>query len=224
MKIGGFLKFSTLDYPGKISAVVFTQGCPLRCVYCHNADFQDASSQGSVAFSEVLEFSKTRVGMLDAVVFSGGEPLLQPDLKESMRSVKGLGFQIGLHTSGAIPEKFAQILDIVDWVGFDIKTSFDKYNKITGVPGSGELAMESLLLLIKSGVDYELRTTFDSRNISEDDLLDIAKILRNIGATKWVLQECILRKKDGVDEGLLLPDSDTVSKLSEIISVDLRRE
>ena len=223
LAIGGLLKFSTLDYPGKLSAVVFCQGCPHRCVYCHNPDFIDPNGQPNETFSDLIDFLETRKGLLEAVVFSGGDPLIQPSLCEAMQIVKDMGFLIGIHTSGPLPKRFAEVLKIADWVGFDIKTLFDKYEKITQIPNSGNIAKQSFEMLINSGVSYEVRTTVDSRNISFDDLIDIAKMLKSYEVKRWVLQECILRKPTG-DEHIPLPTSDEIAQLSQILEIEVRRQ
>jgi pyruvate formate lyase activating enzyme len=160
---------------------------------------------------------------LEAVVFSGGEPLMQDDLCEAVKSVKDMGFLVGLHTAGSYPDRFSDVLELIDWVGFDIKTSFSRYYDITQVENSGLLAQISLAKLLASNVDYELRTTYDPRNISDETMLDIAKTLQTIGATKWVIQECILRD-DGEKQSLNMPDPDLILAISEHISVELRRE
>ena len=224
LQIGGLLKFSTLDYPGKLCSVIFCQGCSMRCSYCHNPDFQDISKPGKFVFEDVLDFLKTRIGLLEAVVFSGGEPLLQQSLKESVKRVKELGFLVGVHTAGMALNIFDDILEIVDWVGLDIKTSFENYEKVTGVIGSGELAKSSFEKLINSGVEFETRTTFDSRYISEDDLHTIANTLAEKKVKKWILQECVLRKDNKEDETLLLPSTSVLENISKVIEVELRRQ
>lgn len=223
LRIGAMLKFSTLDYPGKISSVIFCQGCPNRCVYCHNPDFIDISRPGQISFDDVLDFLKSRTELLDAVVFSGGEPLIQTALVDAILQIKQLGYLVGIHTSGVLTDRFVNVLNYVDWVGFDIKTEFDKYHKITRLDNSGESAKESLLALLNSGVDFELRTTVDSRYIEDQDLINIAKFLRENGVKKWILQECILRDS-GINLKVPLPSNETILKISQYVSVDLRKE
>lgn len=223
LKIAAILKFSTLDYPGKLSAVVFTQGCPIRCVYCHNPDFQDYKKSQTIEFDELLSFLKTRKNLLDAVVFSGGEPLMQSGLYDAVSIVKQEGFLVGLHTAGTIPDRFEQVLPILDWVGFDIKTYFDKYEEITKVPNSGELALKSFDLLQKSGVSFEIRTTVDSRNITSEDLINIARFLKLKLIKKWVLQECIIRSTDK-DLKIPLPSPDVLDSISKYIDIEIRRQ
>lgn len=223
IKIGGLLKFSTLDYPGKLSAVVFCQGCPNRCVYCHNPSFIDLHTAGTVRWEEVIDFLKTRRNLLDAVVFSGGEPLIQPSLISAVNEVKSMGFLVGIHTSGCFPKQFSEILKIVDWVGYDLKTVFEKYEKITQIPNSGEMARKNLELLLGSKVSYEIRTTLDSRHISQEDLFCLAKFLKNRGVRHWVIQECILRSPEG-DKKLPLVTGEDLEKISEIIHVEIRKQ
>lgn len=222
-KIAAIQKFSTLDYPGKLSAVVFSQGCPIRCVYCHNPDFQDYTKSGVIAFTELLTFIKERKELLDAIVFSGGEPLMQRDLYDAISMVKQEGFLIGLHTAGTILNKLNQVLPLLDWVGFDIKTSFDKYEEITKIPNSGKLALEGFDLLQKSGIPYEVRTTVDSRTIKPEDLIDIAKFLKLKNVKKWVLQECIIRSAEK-NLNIPLPNQDIIANISKYTEVEIRRQ
>ena len=223
LKIAAILKFSTLDYPGKLSAVVFCQGCPIRCVYCHNPDFQDVEKAGSIPVDELLKFLDSRKDLLDAVVFSGGEPLMQKNICEAIKAVKDKGFSVGIHTAGTIPAKFSQVLPIVDWVGFDIKTLFSKYETITQISNTGDLAKQSFNMLLESGVDYEIRTTVDSRHISSEDLLEIARFLAESGVKKWVLQECILRYVDK-DLNIPLPDEKIIASISKYIDIEARKQ
>ena len=221
--IGGILKFSTLDYPGKLSAVVFCQGCPDRCVYCHNPDFLDPNGKTNETFDDLINFLETRKGLLEAVVFSGGDPLIQLNLCDAMKVVKDMGFLAGIHTSGPFPNRFAEVLKIADWVGFDIKTIFEDYEKITQITGSGVIAKQSFELLANSDVPFEIRTTFDSRHISQDDLIKIAQMLKEYGVKKWVLQECILRTPNG-NEKLPLPMQSEIEELSKLIEIEVRRQ
>ena len=223
MKVGGLQKFSTLDYPGKLSAVIFCQGCPLKCVYCHNQDLQNFATAEQISFAEVIEFLKSRVGLLDAVVFSGGEPLSQSDLQDAISEVKKLGFLIGLHTSGIVPQRFEEIISLVDWIGFDIKTVFSDYEKITQVRGSGQLAEKSFLIMLEQHSNFEIRTTVDTRLISENDLIEIAKTLADNKISEWILQECILRDQTPVQK-LPLPDQNIIEKISKYVAVKIRRQ
>jgi pyruvate formate lyase activating enzyme len=150
--VGGLTPLSTTDYPDHLSAVVFCQGCPWRCGYCHNPHLLPAKRSGQIAWNDVLSFLDRRRGLLDAVVFSGGEPLAQSGLADAMRAARSLGFKIGLHTGGAYPKRLAEVLPLVDWVGFDIKARFAEYRRITAVRGSGDRALASAMLVLGSDV------------------------------------------------------------------------
>ena len=190
INVGGVEQFSLVDYPEKISATIFMQGCPWRCPFCHNASLQPAGLDTHFIWDKFLEFLGTRKRLLDAVVFSGGEPLMQDTLPDAIIEVKALGFTIGLHTGGYRPEHLANVLPLVDWVGLDIKAPFeeDKYQNIVGVPHLNRVK-ESLDLLLKSGIDFECRTTCDPRFLSADDLKKIAETLKNKGVKKYFLQK-----------------------------------
>lgn len=221
INIGAVLKFSTLDYPGKLSAVIFCQGCSNNCVYCHNPDFIPIKTNSAVSFEKIVDFLQTRQGLLEAVVFSGGDPLIQNDLYSAMLQIKSMGFLVGLHTSGVNPKRLREIIDITAWIGFDIKTTFEKYETITRNKISAQLAKESLDIILKSNIAYEIRTTVDSRYITFEDLECIAKSLKGLGIQKWVLQECILRSKEG-EQKLSLPNTDEIEQLKKYIEVEVR--
>lgn len=168
--VGGFSPLSTCDWPGELVATVFCQGCPFACRYCHNADLIPPGPGAGPNFGAVLALLKKRRGLLDGVVFSGGEPTLQKALPEAAAAVRALGFRVGLHTAGPYPERLARLLPLVDWVGFDVKAPFSDYDRITGVPGSGERAKASLFALVASGVAIDIRTTVHPSLLREDDL------------------------------------------------------
>ncbi len=161
LNVGGLTAFTTIDYPGALAAVVFCRGCPWRCAYCHNGHLWEPTGTEGVPWGDVLAFLRLRRGLLDAVVFSGGEPTLQPGLTDAVLAVKSLGFKAGLHTAGPYPERLACVLPLLDWVGMDIKAPFEEYDKVTAVPGSGEAARESAALVRRSGVPHRFRTTLD---------------------------------------------------------------
>lgn len=187
--IGGLTPLSTTDYPNHLSAVVFCQGCPWRCGYCHNPHLLPAKGSAQVSWNDVLSFLDRRRGLLDAVVFSGGEPLAQKGLVEAVHAARSMGFKIGLHTGGAYPKRFAEVLPLVDWVGFDIKAQFAEYRRITAVRGSGDRALASTMLLLGSGVDHEFRTTVHPHQCDSPGLERLAKDLGELGVRNYVLQE-----------------------------------
>ncbi|MBR1648036.1 MAG: anaerobic ribonucleoside-triphosphate reductase activating protein [Alphaproteobacteria bacterium] len=193
IKVGGVETFSTVDFPDKIAAVIFMQGCPWRCPFCHNAVLQDTDCDSGFIWEKFVEFLQTRRKILDGVVFSGGEPLMQNGLESAIREVKDLGFLIGLHTGGYRPQHLKKVLPLIDWVGFDIKALLEenKYGRAIGCFSQTYLmkVRESLQILLESGVDFECRTTCDPRILSIKDIKDIAEELSRIGVKKYFLQK-----------------------------------
>jgi pyruvate formate lyase activating enzyme len=189
LRIGGLARLSSCDWPGELVATVFCQGCSWRCPYCHNPDLLPAAGEHPIPWREVRTFLATRAGLLDGVVFSGGEPLLQQALGEAIGDARTMGFRIGLHTGGAVPSRFADVLPMVDWVGLDVKALFDDYAAITGADGSGRDARDSLKNLIASGISYEVRTTVHPELFGAEMLVRMAQELAEMGVTRWVLQE-----------------------------------
>jgi pyruvate formate lyase activating enzyme len=189
LRVGGLTPLSTTDYPGELAAVVFCQGCPWRCGYCHNPHLLRAHGASQIPWDDVLAFLRRREGLLDAVVFSGGEPLAQRALADAMRTVKRMGFKVGLHTGGAYPGRLAEVLPLVDWVGFDVKAPFDAYPLITGALGSGIAAQSSAGLVIESGVAHEFRTTVHPGQLSPGAVRQLADDLARGGVRHYALQE-----------------------------------
>ncbi|MBE0625360.1 MAG: anaerobic ribonucleoside-triphosphate reductase activating protein [Burkholderiales bacterium] len=214
MRIGGLTPLSATDFPGELAAVVYCQGCPWRCGYCHNPHLLPSEPAAAIAWSEVLEFLSRRRGLLDAVVFSGGEPTAQPGLAQAMRDARALGYRIGLHSAGIYPRRFAEVLPLVDWVGFDAKAPFDAaYARITGVRASGEAALASARLLLASGVDHEFRTTWHAGFLAPGELDRLTRTLQELGARRYVLQE--FRASRGVG---VLPQGQALAPDLELLS------
>lgn len=217
--IGGLVPFSTVDWPGKLAAVVFTSGCPWDCPYCHNPHLLGRqavggaagvaaiaeepgtadTSQSAPAWAYVLALLDARAGLLDGVVFSGGEPTAQPALAAAIQTVRARGFEIALHTNGAYPERLRTLLPLVDWVGLDIKAPRAIYDRIARVPGAGERAFESLARLIASGVRYEVRTTLHPDLLGDDELSQLADELEAANVPRWAIQAY---RAEGVRPGL----------------------
>jgi pyruvate formate lyase activating enzyme len=158
LRVGGLTPLSATDYPHKLAAVVFCQGCAWRCGYCHNPHLLNKRSSSEVPWAEIRSFLERRRGLLDAVVFSGGEPTLQAALPAAMREVKAMGYLVGLHTAGIVPRRLKEVLPLVDWVGMDLKADFHRHHEITGVANSGERALQSYELISASGVACEFHT------------------------------------------------------------------
>ena len=200
LSIGGLAPFSTVDMPGWNAAVLFCQGCPWRCRYCHNAHLRAPLGAAGPVWEDLLGWLEARRGFLDAVVFSGGEPLLQPGLPGAMAQVKAMGFAVGLHTGGCDPRALRDVLPLLAWIGLDLKAPRHAYDRITGVPGSGEAAWEALAITLRSGVPCELRTTWHPDLLSQADLTLLAGALAGAGARQWVIQA--FRAQGCADPGL----------------------
>jgi pyruvate formate lyase activating enzyme len=189
LAIAGFVPFSTVDWPGKLTATLFLQGCPWGCAYCQNPGLMDPTTLGVVSWGEVWGTLDRRVGLLDGVVFSGGEPTRQDALVPAIAEVRQLGFAAAVHTSGAYPTRLEEILPDLSWVGLDIKAPVDRYAAVTGIDASGERAWRSLDLVMASGVDYEIRVTVDPVTLTRRDIEDIVRELKRRGAHRPILQE-----------------------------------
>jgi len=168
--------------------VIFCQGCPWRCGYCHNPHLIPARSDDEHDFAQILAWLASRRGLLDAVVFSGGEPTAQAELADAIDAVRALGFMAGLHTAGSYPRRLARLLPNIDWVGIDIKAPIARYAAVTGIAGSGLTALSSLDLVRGAGVAFEVRTTVHPALTPPAALLQLARELADRGISRWVLQ------------------------------------
>ena len=220
IRVGGLVPITTTDFPDRLAAVIFTQGCPWDCHYCHNPHLLPAFTDSLLDWDTILGFLETRRGLLDAVVFSGGEPLYQRSLLQAVETVHGMGFEVGLHTGGAYPERLRQLLPRLDWVGLDIKALFRDYGQVTRVPGSGERARISLDYLLGSGIAYEVRTTVHSKYFDQECLLALARDLRDIGVRNYALQVC--RKTEGIN-AVTMEDCDNRALLMNRVVNDIDR-
>lgn len=190
LQIAGIVPMSTVDWPGKFVASVFAQGCPWACPYCQNSAILDPRIPGVVAWSALEALLSRRRGLLDGVVFSGGEATRQHALLPAMRRVRELGFEVGLHTAGPYPGRLESILEggLVDWVGIDIKALPEHYEAVAGRPGAGGKAWESLrILLAHPEVDHEVRLTVYPDG--PKDGLGVARAARAAGARAFALQQ-----------------------------------
>ncbi|WP_457627184.1 anaerobic ribonucleoside-triphosphate reductase activating protein [Persephonella sp.] len=189
MKIGGLQKFSMIDYPGKISAVVFVQGCNFRCPYCHNRELVlPEYFSRSIDENEVLEFLSGRRGKLQGVVVTGGEPTIFPDLPDFLLKIKRMGFYVKLDTNGSNPYMLETIIDrkLVDYIAMDIKAPVEKYGEITASKIDKDKILSSIQLILQSGIEYEFRTTVIKDVISYVDILKICNTIK--GASRYAIQ------------------------------------
>ena len=195
MIIGGFQRFSLIDYPGKICAIIFTQGCNFRCPYCHNPELVNPKLfQEPIDEDDIFRFLEMRKGKLDAVEITGGEPTLQPDLIEFMRKIKAMGFLIKLDTNGTNPEVVEKIIKnkLVDYIAMDVKASLEKYEKVVRAKVDKQKIKEAISLIMNSHIDYEFRTTIIKNILTKEDIIDIAKTIK--GSKLYVLQKFIHSK------------------------------
>lgn len=189
MKIAGLQKLTLLDYPGNTACTIFTKGCNFRCPFCHNSLLVDGHNQEFIDEGFVLDFLSSRKGKLDGVCISGGEPLLQPDVFDFAKRVKELGFLVKLDTNGSNFSALEKMVKggLCDYVAMDVKSGFDGYEKLAGCKVDLQAVENSIKLLLGGGVDYEFRTTVVNPLHSEDDFLQIAKMIK--GAKKYYLQQ-----------------------------------
>jgi len=192
MLIGGFQKFSLIDYPGEISAIVFGSGCNFRCPYCHNPELVNKTLP-IIQEEKVLNFLRKRIGKLTAVSVTGGEPTIQEDLPKFIAKIKEIGFLVKLDTNGSNPDMLEKLIEdgLIDYAAMDIKTSFNRYNELIGGDYS-RLIRKSIKIIISSTIDYEFRTTVVKSLLSKDDILKIGKIIS--GAAIWYLQRFVPTK------------------------------
>jgi len=209
--IGGVTPFSTLDCPGSISCVFYFQGCPFRCPYCHNIEFQPVNPP-AYKVSDFVEFLWPRKGFLETVVFSGGEPLLFPEaLNDLTKLAVDEGFEVALHTSGFEPEVLKEYVTEfpVKWVGIDLKAGLKDYCLATGVKQNYFLqVVKSVHLLEDSGVPFEVRTTIFQDLLEGGRLDSLLKSAQNLGVERTVWQVCYRGGR---------PDSDVEARIVEFI-------
>ncbi len=190
MKIAGLQKLTLLDYPGKTACTVFTAGCNFRCPFCQNADLVlPGSAAGEIKSEDLVSFWKKRAGLLDGVCFTGGEPLLHPEIEGLMERAKELGYLVKLDTNGSSPEILEKLMrkGLLDYVAMDIKNCVEKYPETIGVPqyDVGPVK-ESASMLLEGKLPYEFRTTVVKEFHNREDFEKIGEWL--CGAQQYFLQ------------------------------------
>ena len=199
MKIAGYEKISLQDYPDHISCIVFTQGCNLKCPFCQNSTLIPLEAENLVSENEIFSYLNLRKNVINGVTISGGEPTLQKDLKEFIVKVKQLGLDVKLDTNGINYNLLKELIDskLVDYVAMDIKNSFNKYAKTSGLEKINlENINNSINLLKQNKVDFEFRTTVINEYHTLQDILEIINV---VGDSKYYLQNfknsaCVLDK------------------------------
>jgi len=188
MRIGGLIKTSLVDYPGKVACSIFTIGCNFRCGYCHNPELVDPDRYIVPIPEElVFEFLEKRKDNLDGVAISGGEPTLQPDLVDFIKHVKKLGLLVKLDSNGSNPDILEDLINqkLLDFIAMDVKGPIEKYTSIMGWP-AGEKCKKSMELILKSGIKHEFRTTIVKGYLEVEDFEEVGKLVQ--GADQFALQ------------------------------------
>ncbi len=191
MKLGGLIKFTLIDFPGRPAAVVFTQGCNFRCRYCHNPELvYPHMFSAPMPEEELFSFLKRRQGTLEGVVITGGEPTLHEDILDFTAKIKNMGFAVKWDTNGTRPDvlREAYARKLLDYVAMDLKAPLEKYAVITGVDFNPAILKESMKLITQSGIPYQFRTTYDKEVLTDDD---IAAIRALTDEKHYRVQECL---------------------------------
>ncbi len=191
MEFVGIEKLSLVDYDDKVSCILFTERCNFACPFCHNSELVLKQSETYIPFDDIISYLQKRKNTIDAVVISGGEPTLMPDLKEKIIKIRELGFLIKLDTNGSNPKILKDLVNsnLIDYVAMDVKNSFSKYPLTAGKNVDIDSIKESIAFLINGNVDYEFRTTLVDEFHSDDSIEEMAKQIR--GAKKIYLQKFV---------------------------------
>lgn len=202
MRLAGYQPLTLLDFPAKVAAIVFTQGCPFRCAYCHNPELLPMRNRTEIAEEDVFRRLAARKGILDGVVVTGGEPTVHPDLPEFLARLKALGLAVKLDTNGLHPRMFETIIGrrLADYFAMDLKHVWRRYREVIGPAASAvvENCRATQALIAASGVPHEFRTTVWPAAHHEEDLMEIASVLPS--GSRYALQE--LRCGKTLDPGL----------------------
>ena len=219
MVIGGLQKFSLADFPGKIAAIIFSQGCNFRCPYCHNPELVDPARYATpILQEEILQFLATRRGQLQGVVVTGGEPTQQEDLPDFLAAIKDFGLAIKLDTNGSNPALLEKVLarGLADYLAMDIKAPLDSYSRVAGVQVSTGDIEKSVRMVMGSGVAHEFRTTYLESLLSTDDMKGIAVLVR--GCRLFVLQSFrSVRTLDPVMHRQPMPEGKRLREIQELM-------
>lgn len=178
---------SMIDYPGHTCTVMFTGNCNFNCDYCYNKTLKEQENKKFE--DEILPKLIERKDFINHIIISGGEPTVDPDFEKIIDILHKHGFVIGVHTNGSNPDKIINNIDKIDYFGIDIKTSFNKYNVAAGTHVNVDNVKKTIEYVVKSGKQYELRTTLFPRDVKQDDVIEIANYLKEIGANNYCLQQ-----------------------------------
>ncbi len=189
MRIGGLQHSSLVDYPGTVSAVVFTVGCNFRCPYCHNPELVLETPEREIPEQEVFDFLRSRQGLLPAVTVTGGEPTMHADLPEFFAAIKKLGYKTKLDSNGTHPKMLQKLVEekLIDYVAMDIKAPLVSYARVVGAAVDTVAIRQSIDYLLSNKVDYEFRTTVVKSQLGPQDLRQIGREI--MGAKRYFLQQ-----------------------------------
>ncbi len=215
MLILGFQKMTLLDYPGKVACTVFTGGCNLRCPFCHNASLvTEVSSAEEYPAKDITDFLKTRTKLLDGVCITGGEPLLQKDIKDFIKEIKSMGYSLKLDTNGCYPDALEELVseNLVDYVAMDVKNAFPYYAETVGIKDLDLSPIKrSIKFLLSGKVAFEFRTTV----VKEfHDVSRIEKLAEEIaGAPRYFLQNFV-DSGNLIESGLHAAEREELGKMA----------
>lgn len=212
MDIRGITKFSLVDFPGKISCIIFVGKCNFRCPFCHNPYLVlYHESQPKIPDKEIFRFLERRKGKLDGVVISGGEPTLYGGLADFAKHIKDMGFAVKLDTNGSFPDRVIEMCEngLVDMLGIDYKATEENYQEVADVKIKGLAGKIQQLIkyAVETPIPYDIRTTVHKKYHSQDDLRIIRFELNKLGVKDWTLQQ--FHPAEIIDEKLL--DEETYS-------------
>jgi pyruvate formate lyase activating enzyme len=194
MNIGGYLKTSLIEWPEKISSVIFTAGCNFRCPFCHNAELVLQEGFTQIPEKQIFTDLKKRKEWNDVVIVTGGEPTIHKDLPIFLKKIKNMGYLIMLHTNGTNPKMIELLLKkkLIDRISIDVKGEMKDYQKYSNIQFPILNVKKSLELVINSGLYYELRTTVVPGLHNLENLILLAEDIKSFGQTdkiEWILQE-----------------------------------
>ena len=221
IKIGGLQKVTLIDYPGHLAATLFLAGCNFHCGFCHNPDLVEIKSGHEfITDKEILDFLQKRKGLLDAVCISGGEPLLQPDLKDFLSKIKALGYLIKLDTNGFNPVFLKELManNLINYIAMDIKASIGKYGEVTNVKSDFKNIGESIKIILSGNLPSEFRTTVLPKFHSPEEMEKIGQMI--VGAQNYYLQN--FRNQKTLDPAFANEPACTDSELEKLKKVALK--
>ena len=221
-KFVGIEKLSLVDYEGKLACTLFTNGCNFKCPFCHNSSLVIKDNYSYIEDEEILSYLQKRTKQLDAVVITGGEPTLMPNLIEKIKEIKKLGYLVKLDTNGSNPEIIKQLVEnkLIDYIAMDIKNSLNKYNITTGIENINiDKIKQSIEYIMNCGIDYEFRTTLVKEFHNENDIKEISLLIK--GAKKYFLQ-CFVDRGECIKENLHKVDKEKALYFKSLLKESIK--